>query len=157
MIIKGRKTTVGALTNSPKGKVTITSLSSGKSVALSAGQQMSFSSQGKIISKKETFPLRKFYQENSAALGLGPGNKHEEHIQKYPADMQKIFIAVREETLEALTDQERSLSPQPPDDPPIGPFPPPPPLSPPSPPPLSPPSPPPLSPPSPPPLSPPLI
>ncbi|MBD1833322.1 hypothetical protein H6F61_11685 [Cyanobacteria bacterium FACHB-472] len=52
------------------------------------------------------FSLRDFYRNNRLALGLGPGAEHEDFVNGQPDDIREVIIPVREETLEALREQE---------------------------------------------------
>jgi hypothetical protein len=52
------------------------------------------------------FSLRDFYRNNRLALGLGPGAEHEDFVNRQDDDIREVIIPVREETLEALREQE---------------------------------------------------
>jgi len=101
-------TTVGVLTNSSEGPVTVTGLRSGETgetVELRAGQLASVSIDGEVRLLGE-FSLRDFYRNNRLALGLGPGAEHEDFVNRQDDDIREVIIPVREETLEALREQE---------------------------------------------------
>ena len=101
-----RETTVGVLTNSPEGPVTVTGLRSGETVELRAGELASVSIDGDVRRLGE-FSLRRFYRNNSLALGLGLGSEHENFVNQQPDDLQEVILEVREETLKALLEQEK--------------------------------------------------
>ncbi|MBD1930334.1 MULTISPECIES: hypothetical protein [Cyanophyceae] len=105
-------TTVGVLTNSPEGPVTVTGLRSGETgetVELRAGELASVSIDGEVRLLGE-FSLRDFYRNNRLALGLGPGAEHEDFMNRQPDDIREVIRGVREKTLEALREQEEERS-----------------------------------------------
>ena len=101
-----RETTVGALTNSPEGSVTVTGLRSGETVELRAGELASVSIDGDVRRLGE-FSLRGFYRNNSLALGLGLGSEHEDFVNQQPDDLREVILEVRKETVRALREQEK--------------------------------------------------
>jgi hypothetical protein len=106
-------TTVGVLTNSSEGPVTVTGLRSGETgetVELRAGELASVSIDGEVRRLGE-FSLRDFYRNNRLALGLGPGAEHEDFVNRQPDDIREVIIPVREETLEAVDEQEEERPP----------------------------------------------
>ncbi|HEY9832756.1 MAG TPA: hypothetical protein V6D26_19545 [Stenomitos sp.] len=105
-------TTVGVLTNSPEGPVTVIGLRSGETgetVELRAGELASVSIDGEVR-RLGAFSLRDFYRNNRLALGLGPGAEHEDFVNQQPDDIREVIIPVREETLGALREQEEERS-----------------------------------------------
>lgn len=105
-------TTVGVLTNSPEGPVTVIGLRSGETgetVELRAGELASVSIDGEVRLLGE-FSLRDFYRNNRLALGLGPGAEHEEFVNRQPDDIREVIRGVREKTLEAVDEQEEERS-----------------------------------------------
>ena len=101
-----RETTVGVLTNSPEGPVTVTGLRSGETVELRAGELASVSIDGDVRRLGE-FSLRSFYRNNSLALGLGLGSEHEDFVNQQPDDLREVILEVRKETVRALREQEK--------------------------------------------------
>lgn len=103
-----KKTYVGALTNSIKGNLKITSQRTKNSINIKAGQLVSISSEGDIKLDGE-FRLKEFYKDFSLSLGLGPSKEDEEYIKEQPEEIQKIITDVRVQTLLAMRIQENEI------------------------------------------------
>ncbi len=101
------KTVVGALTDSSEGAVTVFNARGDRSVELTSGQFAAVATDGAINLLGE-FSLREFYQNNSLALGLGPGLEHKQYIEQQPPKLRAVLSEVRNKAIDAVIKQESS-------------------------------------------------
>ncbi|NER21745.1 MAG: hypothetical protein F6J96_13825 [Symploca sp. SIO1C2] len=100
---QAQETIVGVLSDGP---ITVINNQNGNTIELGNGEVAVVSADGGL--QRGEFSLRRFYEDNRIALGLGCGERHEAYVNQQSTEIRELLSKIRQETCEASRAQDES-------------------------------------------------